>query len=77
MTTVDIEIEFDFDFFNTVAHFKDVWTWRPRRCYISRKLIWGKAVMGVAMYTGPGAPVIEYRWYHRPTFVFKRLQGEI
>lgn len=64
--------------------FKDraVWyvkfAWIPKRCAISKKLIWlEKAYKGTAMWTGPGAPIFEHRWVAVPDFLLARLKGQL
>ena len=36
----------------------------PRRCYSTRRWIWGLAMRGRSIWTGPGEPVIDDRWFH-------------
>jgi hypothetical protein len=48
----------------------------PRRCYYTNKSIWLKCgYKGVAMWTGPGESVFEYRWIEKNEFLIKRLKG--
>jgi hypothetical protein len=36
----------------------------PRTCYLSGRKLWlKKAIKRTAMWTGPGTPVYEHRWY--------------
>ena len=52
--------------------------WLPQRCYLSNKLLWLKfAYRRVAMWTGPGDPVFEYRWYHRAEYLVGKLKGNV
>jgi hypothetical protein len=52
--------------------------WRPHRCNISKKRIWLKmAYRGVAMYTGPGDPIFEYKWISKEDFMLARIRGTI
>jgi hypothetical protein len=38
--------------------------WRPRRCNITGRRLWlTRTMMGVAMWTGPGDPVFEFKWH--------------
>jgi hypothetical protein len=47
----------------------------PRRCYISGKRLWlKKAYKETAMWTGPGDPVYESRWYDRYEFIMLTLK---
>lgn len=48
----------------------------PRRCHISGKFIWLKyAYVKTAMYTGPGEPIFEHRFYDKQEFLVNRLKG--
>lgn len=50
----------------------------PKACHLSGKFIWlKKAYMQTAMWTGPGDPVFEYRWYDKSEFLLHRLKGNI
>jgi hypothetical protein len=47
---------------------KAIWVerfaWRPRRCNITGRRLWlTKTMMGVAMWTGSGDPVFEFKWH--------------
>jgi hypothetical protein len=53
------------DYFDERAYFKYAFTWIPRKCYNTKRWIWGKIVMGIRIITGPGEPVVEVRWYHK------------
>lgn len=51
-------------------------TFIPRRCYYTGKYLWlKKAWFGVAMVTGPGEPVFEYRWCEHNQFLFLKIKG--
>ena len=53
-------------------------TWFPQKCYISGKKLWlQNAYRRTAMWTGPGTPVIEHRWYDKDEFLIARIKGEI
>lgn len=53
-------------------------SWLPHRCEISKKIIWFKrAYRGIAMYTGPGDPIFEYKWITRELFMLARLRGTL
>lgn len=48
----------------------------PRRCLISNKLIWLKyGYKGTAMWTGPGTPVYEYQWHDATEHLIWKLKG--
>jgi hypothetical protein len=70
--------------YNSTEHFytKAVWAerfaWRPRRCDKSKRIVWlQKVMMGVAMYTGPGEPVIETRYHDCKEHLIWRLSHGI
>lgn len=66
----------EFDLFNERAKFEYLWSFWPRRCYVTGRLLFGTlAVRGRAMWTGPGEPVIEDRWYDRNEAVILMLKG--
>jgi hypothetical protein len=46
------------------ARWELLFCWFPRRCAISKKLIWlDFAYCGTLGFAGPGEPVIEHRWH--------------
>lgn len=50
--------------FNDRAEYTYRYSFLPRRCYNTGRLLWlTTALRGRAMWTGPGEPVIEDRWY--------------
>lgn len=50
----------------------------PQRCYLSGRWLWlCLAYRQAAMWTGPGDPVFEYRWYDRDEFLIARLKGTV
>jgi len=64
-----------YDYFNDRAVFEYHVSMIPRRCYNTRRWIWGQAVRGRRTITGPGEPVIEDRWYHRHEATIMILKG--
>jgi len=53
------------------AVWRERFAWWPRRCNISNKRIWlKKCMMGVAMWTGPGEPVFEFKWHDSKEHLF-------
>ncbi|NDB84159.1 MAG: hypothetical protein EB127_15785 [Alphaproteobacteria bacterium] len=47
----------------------------PKRCWISGKYMWFTfAYRKVAMWTGPGEPIFEYRWYDKNEFLLLKLK---
>ena len=50
----------------------------PRKCYITGKALWlEKAYKQTAMYTGPGDPVFEHRWYDKNEFIKYKLLNSL
>ena len=50
--------------------------WWPKRCDCSGRWLWlQRVMMGVAMYTGPGDPVFEFRWHDAKEHVMFLLKG--
>jgi hypothetical protein len=50
----------------------------PRKCYRSGKTIWLEyAYKRTAMYTGPGDPEFENRWYNSNQYIVAKLLGEV
>lgn len=48
----------------------------PKKCYFTNKTLWLKtAYEQVAMWTGPGDPVLEYRYYDKDEFLLARIKG--
>ena len=65
---------------DTYFYSKAVWVkrfaWWPKRCDCSGRWLWLRRVMmGVAMYTGPGDPVFEFRWHDAKEHIFWRLSN--
>ena len=59
-------------------------TWVPRKCYASGKIIWlTKAIKRTALWTGTGMPiwahttVWEHRWYNKHVYLTLKLKGEL
>ena len=53
------------------------WSWWPRRCALTNEwLCFDLAYKATRVWTGPGEPVIEQRWYDRYEFLFFRLKGK-
>ena len=50
----------------------------PEICYITGKLLWlKKAYKQTAMWTGPGDPVFEYRYYDMDAFLIAKVKNLI
>lgn len=68
-------VDEQFDIFNQRAKFKLVYLLWPRRCYISNKRLWlTHAYKGTAVWTGPGTPVEEHRYYDEVEFLIEKLK---
>ena len=50
--------------------------WLPKRCFLSKKSLWGKrAYHAVNIVTGPGDPIYVDYWLERSEFLFWNLKG--
>ena len=50
----------------------------PRRCFYTGKYLWFKfAYLGTSILTGPGEPILEYRWCERHEYLFLKIKGTI
>lgn len=50
----------------------------PRQCYVTKRKIWLEfAYCVTAMYTGPGTPVYDHRWYNKDEYLIARLKDLI
>ncbi len=63
-----------YDYFNDRATFEYKHSFWPRKCYNTGRWVWGVAMRGRRIITGPGEPVIEDRWYHRHEAIIMMLQ---
>lgn len=53
-------------------------TFIPRRCHVSGKRLWlTYAYRRTAMWTGPGDPIFEHRWYDKIEFIIERLKEKV
>jgi hypothetical protein len=51
-------------------------TFWPRRCWISNRIIWLQyAYKGTAVWTGPGTPAIEHQWHSAKEHIIWKLKG--
>lgn len=49
-------------------------SWLPRKCWLSGNSIWfKKAYKKTAMWTGPGTPIYEDRWYDKDIYIISKL----
>lgn len=52
--------------------------WFPQKCRITGKRLWLEdAYVQIAMYTGPGEPIFEYRWYDKDEFLISKIKGNL
>lgn len=58
------------------AEWQLCWVLWPHRCEISGKRLWPgtRAYRGRAVWTGPGEPVIEYKWHDPVEHLIFRLK---
>ena len=50
----------------------------PKRCHITGRILWLETVYEqVAMWTGPGEPIFEYRYYDKNTFLVERMKDNV
>ena len=55
-----------YDLFYDRATYDYKWSFWPRRCYTTGRLLFCTlALRGRAIWTGPGEPAVEDRWYDR------------
>ena len=58
------------------AYVKLKFTWLPKRCQLTNKLLWLRpAYCATRMWTGPGEPVFEYRWFKCQEFLLWRIKS--
>ena len=65
----------DHDDFERRAQFEYRWSIWPRTCYRTQRRVWGRAVRAMALWTGPGDPIMETRWLHRDEGLIMMLKG--
>jgi hypothetical protein len=57
----------------TIENRRSLW---PRRCEITGRSLWLKrSVRATRVYTGPGDPVVEQRWFEPNAVIFLFLKG--
>lgn len=60
-----------------VPEWKLKFCWFPKKCYLSRKELWGSyAYYGERLITGPGEPVVEHFWIEKDEFLIWNLKGK-
>lgn len=72
------EYSFEYDVWelNRVGQWKLMFSWIPRKCYLSNKQLFAKfAYKGTRIITGPGLPEIEHYWLDKTEFLIWNLKG--
>ena len=65
-----------YDPFNDKAEFEYKYSFVPRRCHNTQRLIWGLAVRGRwRLRAGDNVFINDDRWYHRHEAVLMMLKG--
>ena len=60
------------------AEWKLSFAWCPRRCFLSDRWIWLQlGYQGIAVWTGPGDPIVETRWVTKEEYLFGMLKGTL
>ena len=68
----------DYHFKRCIMGRKLKFTLIPRRCYVTKRILWlESAYCLTAMYTGPGTPVYDHRWYDKDEYLIARLKDLI
>ena len=64
--------------YNRTTLWKLVFSLLPRRCEITRRLLWLEwCYRGFTFITGPGEPVKQYVYLTKDSFIIQRLAGRI
>ena len=51
-------------------------TWLPKKCQLTQKWLWLRpAYRAMRVWTGPGEPVFEYRWFKCYDFLLWRIKN--
>lgn len=59
------------EYFYARAVWVERFAWLPKTCNLTGRRLWlKKCMMGVAMYTGPGDPVFEFKWHDAKEHIF-------
>ena len=62
--------------FYRTAIWKPTFSWLPKRCALSNKLIWlRRGLLGTAVWKGPGEDAIEHRWHDIDEHLIWKLKG--
>jgi hypothetical protein len=65
----------DHEVFISRATVKQVYLWWPRCCDITGKRLWLTcAYRGIAVWTGPGEPIEEVRYYDTADYLMQQLK---
>jgi hypothetical protein len=66
------------DAFYWKAKWKCRFVLSPKRCEISKKIIWLEyAYKGTAIWSGPDGNIVEYHWVTKEEFIVGRLKGQL
>jgi hypothetical protein len=66
----------DDDGFDNRAEIHEIFAWWPKQCWITHQWMWlTYVVMGTAVWTGPGTPVVEKRYYNPVQYTMEKLKG--
>ena len=63
-----------YDPFDDRASFEYKYSLWPRRCHNTDRWVWGLAIRGRRVITGPGEPIYEDRWYDRHEAIIMMLR---
>jgi hypothetical protein len=63
-------------YFHGRATWKETFAWLPHFCIYSGRLIWlENGVRGMAMWTGPGEPIVEVKWMTKKEYTWYMLSA--
>lgn len=65
-----------YDYFWDRANVELKFSFWPRKCYESKKRIFGPAYRARRIITGPGEPVVEDRWLAKDEYLWGLLSGK-
>lgn len=69
------EYNCDHEVFISRATVEQVYVWWPQRCDITGKRLWlTQAYKGIAVWTGPGEPIEEVRYYDAAEYLMQQLK---
>lgn len=75
-TTYDPGVQAEDPFYRRCVGWQLKFVWWPARCHITGKSLWLEyAYQGTSVLTGPGDPILEYRWHDRHEHLFWKIKG--